>query len=144
MKERNGLSWALTAVSVAVATGYAISLSLTSPGAVWQVLDYSARLIGPLGAALIAWAGVSQTVKGTRHQESLKQWHLDLRWATELCSSTEPLQVAIGIAVLDELDDRPSLDPEQAKMVGTVNRTVLRNYMAHSAKVEEGGLDGVQ
>lgn len=77
------------------------------------MLDFSAKVIGPLGAALIAWAGVSHTVANSRLQDTAKEWHHDLRWATELCASEKPFEVAIGTAMLDELSGDRFLRVEQ-------------------------------
>lgn len=107
------------------------------------VLDFSAKVIGPLGAALIAWAGVSQTVANSRLQDTAKEWHQDLWWATELCLSGEPKRIGIGIALLDELDDRRFLDHEQVRMVGRITDEVLQNILAEEPDAERSGEDAV-
>lgn len=93
------------------------------------VLDFTAKVIGPLGAALIAWAGVSHTVLNSRLQDTAKEWHQDLRWASELCASEKPLDVAIGIAVLGELNDHSLLAPDQVRMVRTISETVTGEFL---------------
>lgn len=89
------------------------------------VLDFTAKVIGPLGAALIAWAGVSHTVLNSRLQDTAKEWHQDLRWALELCASEKPLEVAIGTAALDELSDHRFLNSEQVSMVNRIGEAVV-------------------
>jgi len=116
---------------------------LGPPNMTATVLDFSAKVIGPLGAALIAWAGVSHTVANSRLQDTAKEWHQDLRWATELCLSGEPKRIGIGIALLDELDDRRFLDHEQVRMAGRITDEVLQSILAEEPDAERSGEDAV-
>lgn len=129
MKNSIFLPWLLTGLAVATSVGYAIVLALGPPNMTVPVLDFSAKIIGPVGAALIAWAGVSHTVMNTRVQDTAKEWHHDLRWASELCASEKPLDVAIGIAVLGELNDHSLLAPDQVKMVRTISETITGEFL---------------
>ncbi len=125
MKNSIYLPWLLTGLAVATSVGYAIVLALGPPNMTVPVLDFSAKIIGPVGAALIAWAGVSHTVMNTRVQDTVKEWHHDLRWASELCVSEKPLEVAIGTSVLDELSEHRFLNSEQASMVNRIGEAVV-------------------
>lgn len=129
MKNSIFLPWLLTGLAVATSVVYAIVLALGPPNMTVSVLDFSAKIIGPVGAALIAWAGVSHTVLNTRVQDTAKEWHHDLRWASELCASEKPLEVAIGIAVLGELNDHSLLAPDQVKMVRTISETITGEFL---------------
>ena len=73
MKNSIYLPWLLTGLAVAISVGYAIVLALGPPNMTVPVLDSSAKIIGPVGAALIAWAGVSHTVLNTRVQDTAKE-----------------------------------------------------------------------
>lgn len=120
---------------------YGVALAMGPPKMTSQVLDFSAKLIGPLGAAFIAWAGVSHTVLNSRRQEISREWHQDLRWATELCASENPFEVTVGIALLDELDDYSFLEPDQVRIVGTISETVA-NAFYHDFEAGVEGADG--
>ena len=143
MKNSAVIAWLFTGLATAVAGAYAVVLALGPPNMTATVLDFSAKVIGPLGAALIAWAGVSHTVANSRLQDTEKEWHQDLRWATELCLSGEPKRIGIGIALLDELDDRRFLDHEQVRMVGRITDEVLQNILAEEPDAERSGEDAV-
>lgn len=125
MKNSGVIAWLFTGLATAVAAAYAVVLALGSPNMTATVLDFSAKVIGPLGAALIAWAGVSHTVANSRLQDTAKEWHQDLRWAAELCASEKPLEVAIGTAILDELSDHRFLRVEQVSMVNRIGEAVV-------------------
>ena len=143
MKNSAVIAWLFTGLATAVAGAYAVVLALGPPNMTATVLDFSAKVIGPLGAALIAWAGVSHTVANSRLQDTAKEWQQDLRWATELCLSGEPKRIGIGIALLDELDDRRFLDHEQVRMVGRITDEVLQNILAEEPDAERSGEDAV-
>lgn len=143
MKNSGVIAWLFTGLAAAVAVAYAVVLALGPPNMTATVLDFSAKVIGPLGAALIAWAGVSHTVANARLQDTAKEWHQDLRWATELCLTGEPKRIGIGIALLDELDDRRFLDHEQVRMVGRITDEVLQNILAEEPDAERSGEDAV-
>lgn len=125
MNKTPALPWLITGLSVATSISYAVVLSLGPPDSAEAVLDFSGKVLGPVGAALIAWAGVAHTVKSSRRQDASKEWHQDVRWATELCFSRKPLETAVGVAVLTEHDDHSYLDKEQVKMVNRILDVVL-------------------
>ena len=137
MRNSGAVAWLFTGLASAVALAYAVVLALGPPNMTAPVLDFSAKLIGPLGAALIAWAGVSHTVLNSRLQDKVKEWHQDLRWATELCASSDSFQVAVGIAVLDELDGQPFLEPEQVKMVNRIADVAMQKLFSGVAEERE-------
>lgn len=102
-----------------------------------QFLDFSARITGPVLAAGIAWLGVDQTVKSTRKQDLMKEWHSNLRWATELCAREEPRQVALGIAILDSLDDLPFLSETENELIDAVIQEVAQDFDTEEGRTEE-------
>lgn len=77
MKNSGVIAWLFTGLATTVAVAYAVVLALGPPNMTATVLDFSAKVIGPLGAALIAWAGVSHTVANSRLQDTAKEWHQD-------------------------------------------------------------------
>lgn len=115
-------------ISVPLAATYLVALAVDSPTQRLAVLAAGTAAIGPIGAALVAWAGVSRTMKGNRQQDLLKEWHSELRWATELCASGDPAKVPIGVAVLDALDDLPFLGDNENLLIDAVIEEVTQNF----------------
>lgn len=70
--ETQALPWVVTSVSVGTSVAFAVALSASTPDAAKAVLDFAAKLLGPMGAAAIAWAGVHHTIRNTRRQDELK------------------------------------------------------------------------
>ncbi|MCT1614355.1 hypothetical protein [Corynebacterium sanguinis] len=102
-----------------------------------QLLDFTSRIAGPTGAATIAWLGVNQTMKNTREQDLMKEWHSNLRWATELCAREESKQVALGIAILDSLDDLPFLGENENQLIDAVVQQVVQGFDAMDGRDHE-------
>lgn len=130
--KRQVLPWAITSVSVLTSIAYAVALSASTPDGAKAVLDFASKLLGPIGAALIAWAGVHHTIRDTRRQDDLKvqqdrlkEWYVNLRWAAELCSSNTPASVAIGVATLDSIDGLPFLGEQQQALIDQILEAVV-------------------
>ncbi len=85
-----------------------------------MTLDFLSRPLGPIGAAAIAWAGVAHTVRNSKQQDQMKEWHANLRWAAELCSSDDDRSVEIGIAAMDALDDMPFLSEDENHLIDKI------------------------
>lgn len=111
------LPWLIASLSVVTSAVFALLFTFSTPGGATLTLDFLGKLFGPIGAALIAWAGVNQTVNNAKRLDQSKEWYTNLRWATELCSSNEESAVEMGVAVLDALDDLPFLSKEQQVMI---------------------------
>ncbi|MGV0344562.1 hypothetical protein ACUY3P_09615, partial [Corynebacterium lehmanniae] len=72
--------WLLTALAVAVSLGFAVSNATRSAEEAWMVLDFASRIIGPLGAACIAWLGVSQTLDNSQKLDRVKELFRRSKW----------------------------------------------------------------
>lgn len=131
---KSHLPWLITGVSVATSTGFATVLAVGTPDGVRLTLDFLGKLLGPIGAALIAWAGVDHTIRNTKRLDQSKEWYATLRWAAELCSSSEERSVEIGVAALDALDDLPFLSEEQ---------NVLIDKLLHQATLDHDDINDV-
>lgn len=78
--------------------------------------------------ALIAWAGVARTVNNSQRQDRVKEWHSDLRWAVDLCTSGDDRAARTGIAVLDAIDDLNFLSSEQHSLIDAVIESGYKRY----------------
>ena len=132
--ETQALPWVVTSVSVGTSVAFAVALSASTPDAAKAVLDFAAKLLGPMGAAAIAWAGVHHTIRNTRRQDELKveqdqlkEWYVNLRWAADLCSSSSPGAVAIGVATLDSIDGLPFLGEQQQSLIDQILEAVVES-----------------
>lgn len=67
----------------------------------------------------------------------MKEWHSNLRWATELCAREEPRQVALGIAILDSLDDLPFLSETENELIDAVIQEVAQDFDTEEGRTEE-------
>ncbi|WP_165165472.1 hypothetical protein [Corynebacterium qintianiae] len=103
------------------------ALALDSAGQGLELFETAVRL-GPICAATIAWLGVSPTMRNNREQDLLKEWHSNLRWATELCARENSQQVALGIAILDSLDDLPFHGEGENTLIDAVIVAVALQY----------------
>ena len=89
---------------------------------------FSGKLLAPLGASLIAWTGVSLTVANVQRQDRIKEWHNDLRWAVELCTSGNETAVVTGTNVLASIEDLPFLTADQNMLIDAVLMTGFARY----------------
>lgn len=128
------LPWIVTSVSVGTSIAFAVALSASTPDVAKTVTDFAGKLLGPMGAAAIAWAGVHHTIRDTRRQDELKveqdqlkEWYVNLRWAAELCSSSSPGAVAIGVATLDSIDGLPFLGEQQQSLIDQILQAVVES-----------------
>lgn len=131
---RQVVPWVVTSVSVGTSIAFAVALSTSTPEAAKTVLDFAGKLLGPMGAAAIAWAGVHHTIRNTRRQDELKvkqdqlkEWYVNLRWAADLCSSSSPGAVAIGVATLDSIDGLPFLGEQQQSLIDQILEAVVES-----------------
>ena len=120
--------WTLAAVLFAATLALSIYLALQSPPNFAVMLDFTAKLFAPLGASLIAWTGVSLTIANVQHQDRIKEWHNDLRWAVELSTSDNEVAVVTGANVLDAIDDLPFLTPDQNILIDAVLMSGFTRY----------------
>lgn len=67
----------------------------------------------------------------------MKEWHSNLRWATELCAREESKQVALGIAILDSLDDLPFLGENENQLIDAVVQQVVQGFDAMDGRDHE-------
>ena len=114
-----------SAIMTALVGVYAVALCLSPYTSVMDLLDSCAKVLGPVLAAFIAWLGVNHTVRNSRRTESLKEWHANLRWASELSSSSKDHDIALAIAVLDSLDNEPMLGPSEQSIIDAVLAAVI-------------------
>ena len=114
-----------SAIMTALVGVYAVALCLSPYTSVMNLLDSCAKVLGPVLAAFIAWLGVNHTVRNSRRTESLKEWHANLRWASELSSSSKDHDIALAIAVLDSLDNEPMLGPSEQSIIDAVLAAVI-------------------
>jgi len=92
-----------------------------------MVLDFASRIIGPLGAACIAWLGVSQTLDNSQRLDRVKEWHTMLRWATDMCNASSEREVEAGIAILDSIDRQSEIPADQHEVIDAILTAVFRN-----------------
>ncbi|MDY5786200.1 hypothetical protein [Corynebacterium sp.] len=107
---------------------YFVALIVDSPTQRVSVLAAGTAFLAPVGAACVAWTGVSRTMHSNRQQDLLKEWHSELRWATEMRASGDPAKVPIGVAILDALDDLPFLGKTENHLIDAVIQEVTQNY----------------
>lgn len=117
--------YAYSAIMTILAGMYAVALCLSPYTSVMTLLDSCAKVLGPVLAAFIAWLGVNHTVRNSRRTESLKEWHANLRWASELSSSSKDHDIALAIAVLDSLDNEPMLGQSEQGIIDAVLAAVI-------------------
>lgn len=96
------------------------------------VLNLGAKVLGPSIPAAVAFYGVMKTLENTRKQDLLKEWHSNLRWATDLCASKEPEVVAIGVAAIDALDDAPFLGNNENDLVDSLIKQITKSWDSES------------
>ncbi|WP_291313814.1 hypothetical protein [Corynebacterium sp. UBA2622] len=105
-----------------------IALVLGSPTQRLGLVTAGMTFLGPVGAAIVAWRGVSMTMRSNRQQDLLKEWHSNLRWATELCATGENGKVSLGVAILDSLDDLPFLSDNENHLIDAVIEEVVNEF----------------
>lgn len=92
------------------------------------ILNLGAKMLGPSIPAAVAFYGVMKTLENTRKQDLLKEWHANLRWATNLCASKDPEVVALGVAAIDALDDAPFLGDNENDLVDSLIKQITKSW----------------
>ncbi|GAA1472205.1 hypothetical protein P4N68_11215 [Corynebacterium felinum] len=104
--------------------GFAWAIEVDSKESVGMTIVPLLQAFSPMLAATIAWLGVHHTVRNSRKQESLKAWHESVRWACELCFSEDENKVAMGLALLDALDNHPQLEENEQQIIDSAIKNV--------------------
>ncbi|MCQ4606951.1 MULTISPECIES: hypothetical protein [Corynebacterium] len=130
-----GLTWVkdfLIIILFLFAGLFYLALIFKDPVTREAALDLGAKVLGPSIPAAVAFYGVLKTLENTRKQDLLKEWHSNLRWATDLCVSKEPEVVAIGVAAIDALDDAPFLGNNENDLVDSLIKQITRSWDSES------------
>ena len=126
--------WTLAATLLFGTTALGLFTFNQSSASAALILDFTAKFFAPLGAALIAWAGVARTVDNAQRQDRIKEWHSDLRWAVDLFTSGDDKAARTGAAVLDAIDDLSYLSPEQHSLIDAVIQSSYARYDRNSER----------
>lgn len=108
------------------------ALVVKDPATREAVLNLGAKVLGPSIPAAVAFYGVMKTLENTRKQDLFKEWHSNLRWATDLCASKDPEVVAIGVAAIDALDDAPFLGDNENDLVDSLIKEITKSWDSES------------
>ena len=127
-KPQSLVPWTLATVFFVSTLALCIYTAFQSNSNITVMMDFLAKLLAPLGASLIAWTGVSLTVANVQRQDRIKEWHNDLRWAVELCTSGNETAVVTGTNVLAAIEDLPFLTADQNMLIDAVLMTGFARY----------------
>ncbi|MHA2788796.1 hypothetical protein ACXZ66_06570 [Corynebacterium sp. S7] len=102
-----------------------VALALATEETRRLLLESVTRVAAPVAAALVAWLGVNHTILSSRRLESLKEWHADLRWACAMCLSENPIEVNLGLAILDSIDDHPDISQPEQELIDAAITSII-------------------
>ena len=92
------------------------------------VFEFGGRVLGSSIPAAVAYFGVMRTIENSRKQDLLKEWHSNLRWATDLCASQEPKMIALGVTAIVSLDDAPFLGDNENDLVDSLVNQIAKSW----------------